>query len=131
METRLPATATARRQLTLLDGLVLALAFVGGFLISWFLSGQVLLWSALIFALGIGATLLFRRGQRWFPVATAVWLSFQVVDLIAGAQAGKLGNGEWWLDSVMIALLMYAFAALPALIGASLAPRVYHTKRER
>lgn len=130
MESQLPTTATTtRRNVPWRDALGITLALVGGFVVSWLLASQFLLFFVLIFAVGVVSALLVRRGKGWLVVATALWLGMQGVQFAYGAQHGKLGNGEWWLDMLMVGLLIYAYAALPALVGATLATRVYRTGR--
>lgn len=130
METRLPTTTvTTRRTVVWLDALGIALALGGGFVVSWMLANAFLPFFVLIFALGMASAMLVRWGRGWLVAATALWLGMQGVQFVYGVQHGKLANGEWWLDMVMVGLLIYAYAALPALVGATLATRVFRTGR--
>lgn len=133
MESRLPASTaiSARRQVTALDALGVALALGGGFVVSWLFANAYLVFGILIFALGIVSAMLVRRGKGWLVAATALWVGMQAVQIVFGAQHGLLANGEWWLEMVMMGLLIYAFAALPALVGATLANRFFGERPQK
>lgn len=126
-----PSAAVAvRERLSALDVLGVVLAFGGGLAASFYLafSSAYLAYGLMIFVVGAVSAMLVRRGRGWLVSATAVWLAMEVVQVIYGAQHSLLTNAEWWLEMVMIGLLIYAFAALPSLVGATIANRFFGTR---